>query len=301
MRGLMMDMPLMISDLLRHAARHHGSGEVVSKTVEQGAVHRYTYRDAQRARPQARQRPEKARRCACTTGWRRWPGTATGTSRSTMRSAGSGAVIHTINPRLFADQIVYIVEPRRGQGGVRRPDLRAAGREARAAARHRCSHFVAMTDRAHLPRGSIPKLALPTRTCWSARPTDFDVARASTSARPRALCYTSGTTGNPKGVLYSPPLDRPARLRGRAARRAQPSRARRGAAGGADVPRQRLGHALRLRPGRRQAGLPGPAPRRQEPARAVRDAKGSHARAACRRCGSACSTTCSEQKLRSRR
>ena len=51
MHGLMMDMPLMISDLLRHAARHHGSGEVVSKTVEQGSVHRYAYREAhERAR-----------------------------------------------------------------------------------------------------------------------------------------------------------------------------------------------------------------------------------------------------------
>ena len=48
MHGLMMDMPLLISDLIRHADRHHGDTEIVSKTVEDGSIHRYSYREAHR-------------------------------------------------------------------------------------------------------------------------------------------------------------------------------------------------------------------------------------------------------------
>src|SRR5258707_1734602 len=48
MQGLMMDMPLLISDLIKHADRHHGDTEIVTKTVEDGSIHRYTYREAHR-------------------------------------------------------------------------------------------------------------------------------------------------------------------------------------------------------------------------------------------------------------
>src|SRR5574341_378239 len=78
MHGLMMDMPLLVSSLIRHADRWHGDTEIVSKTVE-GGMHRYTYREAHR----------RARRLAKALG-------------------ALGAVIHTINPRLFPDQIAYI-------------------------------------------------------------------------------------------------------------------------------------------------------------------------------------------------
>ena len=109
--------------------------------------------------------------------------------------AGSGAVIHTINPRLFPDQIAYIANHAEDKDRVLRPDVRAAGREARAAAEG--AKGCPMTDRAHMPTST--KLL-----CYEeliARATSSS-GRRSTSAPPRA-CYTSGTTGNPKGALYS--------------------------------------------------------------------------------------------------
>src|SRR5213083_3046061 len=106
MHGLMMDMPLLISGLLQHADRHHGDTEIVSKTVD-GSVHRYTYRDAHaRARKLAgalqRLGVQPGERIA-TLAWNSYRH-----FEIYYAVAGSGAVIHTINPRLFPDQIAYI-------------------------------------------------------------------------------------------------------------------------------------------------------------------------------------------------
>src|SRR5437762_6935818 len=106
MQGLMMDQQLLISSLIRHADRHHGAVEIVTKTVE-GSIHRYTYREAH----------ARARRLANALkklGVREHDRVAT-LAWNTHRhfeiyyaAAGSQAVIHTINPRLFPDQITYI-------------------------------------------------------------------------------------------------------------------------------------------------------------------------------------------------
>ncbi len=106
MQGLMMDMPLLVSGLLQHADRHHGDTEIVSKNVD-GSLHRYTYRDASaRARRLANalkrlgvQRHDRIATLAWN-GYRHF--------EIYYAVAGSGAVIHTINPRLFAEQIAYI-------------------------------------------------------------------------------------------------------------------------------------------------------------------------------------------------
>src|SRR6476646_8687740 len=106
MHGLMMDMPLLISGLIRHADRHHGATEIVSKTVE-GGIHRYTYREAHtRARRLANalqrlgvQHHDRVATLAWN-GFRHY--------EIYYAVAGSGAVIHTINPRLFPEQIAYI-------------------------------------------------------------------------------------------------------------------------------------------------------------------------------------------------
>src|ERR671927_409060 len=107
MLGLMMDRPLLVSDLLRHADRHHGAIEIVSKTVETGAIHRYTYHDAHvRARRVAnalKRLGVQASDRVATLGWNSYRH-----YEIYYAVAGSGAVIHTINPRLFPDQIVYI-------------------------------------------------------------------------------------------------------------------------------------------------------------------------------------------------
>jgi 3-(methylthio)propionyl---CoA ligase len=199
MRGLMMDMPLMISDLLRHAARHHGGGEVASKTVEQGAVHRYTYRDAhERARKLANALKRLGVAMHDRVATLAWNGYRH--FEIYYAAAGSGAVIHTINPRLFTDQIVYIAN--HAEDKVVFFDVTFAPLVEKLAPQlESVKHFVAMTSEAHLPRGNIPHL-LSYEELVEREAGDFDWP--SFDERTAAcLCYTSGTTGNPKGALYS--------------------------------------------------------------------------------------------------
>src|SRR5256885_4279030 len=130
MHGLMMTTPLMISSLIRHADRCHGDTEIVSRTVE-GPIHRYTYREAHsRARRLANtlvRRGVTPGECVATLAWN-------GYRHFELYYAvsGMGAVIHTINPRLFPDQITYIVQSCRGSLLLLRPDLRAAYRTSRS-------------------------------------------------------------------------------------------------------------------------------------------------------------------------
>ena len=199
MRGLMMDMPLLISDLIRHAERHHGAGEIVSKTVEGGTLHRSTYRRA----------AERSRRLAnalkslgvsmhdrvATLAWNGFRHFET-----YYAAAGSGAVIHTINPRLFEDQIVYIAN--HAEDKVVFFDVTFAPLLEKLAPRlPTVRHYVAMTDRAHMPKEKIPALACYEELVEGASAgfdwPSFDERTAA------CLCYTSGTTGNPKGALYS--------------------------------------------------------------------------------------------------
>ncbi len=131
MQGLMMDQQLLISGLLQHADRHHADAEIVSKTAD-GSVHRYTYRDAHaRARKLAsalqRLGVQPGERIA-TLAWNSYRH-----FEVYYAVAGSGAVIHTINPRLFPDQITYIAN----HAEDLRHHVRAAGREAAPAAEER--------------------------------------------------------------------------------------------------------------------------------------------------------------------
>src|SRR5438270_12768432 len=107
MLGLMMQWPLLISSLLRHADRCHADTEVVSRTVE-GPIHRYTYRDAHaRARKLANALTRlgvQPGECVGTLAWNGYRH-----FELYYGVSGMGAVIHTINPRLFHDQLVYIV------------------------------------------------------------------------------------------------------------------------------------------------------------------------------------------------
>jgi fatty-acyl-CoA synthase len=195
----MMQMPLLISSLLRHAERHHGEQEVVSRRVE-GDIHRTTYREmAARSRRMAKALAAlgvgRSDRVA-TLAWN-------GYRHMELYYAvsGSGAVLHTLNPRLHPDQVVYIADHAEDQ--VLFFDLTFLPLvEAIAGRVKTVKHFVAMTDRAHMP----PTDKIPGLKCYEELvegqddrfewPT-FDENLAS------SLCYTSGTTGNPKGVLYS--------------------------------------------------------------------------------------------------
>src|SRR5712692_8251138 len=198
MRGLMMDRPLLIGSLIQYAAEYHGDTEIVTRTVE-GPIHRYNYAAAER---RARQLAKALGRLGVGPGDR--VATIAWNSHRHFELyfaiSGIGAVCHTINPRLFADQLSYIVN--HAEDKVMFLDLTFVPiAEKMAALWGAVEHYVIMTDRAHMPptglpgalcyeelvAGETPDLAWP----------DFDENTAS------SLCYTSGTTGNPKGALYT--------------------------------------------------------------------------------------------------
>jgi len=205
LQGLMMDMPLLISSLIAHADRHHGDTEIVSRTVEgpdkdgRGAIHRSTYRAAhQRARQLAKALGALGVGQSERIGTLAWNGYRH--FETYFAVSGMGAVCHTINPRLFPDQLAYIINHAEDRYVLF--DLSFVPLvEKLAPVCPGVRGWVAMTDQAHMPQAAIPNLL-----CYEAllaAQTDafdwpqFDERLAS------SLCYTSGTTGNPKGVLYS--------------------------------------------------------------------------------------------------
>jgi acyl-CoA synthetase (AMP-forming)/AMP-acid ligase II len=198
MRGLMMDVPLTIASILKHGARFHGDVEIVSRTVE-GPIHRYGYADLA-------QRSARLAHALGALGVR--PGDRVGTlAWNTYRHvelyygvAGIGAVCHTINPRLHPDQIAFIAD--HAEDGVVFVDLTFVPLlESLAPRLPHVRAYVVMTAEA-----TMPDTRLPNALCYEtllaqgsdayAWPT-FDENTAS------GLCYTSGTTGSPKGALYS--------------------------------------------------------------------------------------------------
>jgi fatty-acyl-CoA synthase len=194
----MMEQPLRVSSLIAHAARHHGDTEIVSRTVE-GPIHRYTYAESQ----------ERAKRLANALGALGvGPGDRVGTlAWNGYRHfelyygvSGRGAVCHTINPRLFPEQIVYIIN--HAEDSCLFLDLTFVPLiEALADKLKPVRHYVILTDEAHMPETRLPD-PLCYETLLAARTADYDwpAIDENTAA---SLCYTSGTTGHPKGVLYS--------------------------------------------------------------------------------------------------
>ena len=198
MLGLMQDRPLLIQQIIEHAALNHGDTAIVSRRVE-GDIHRYTYRDAHR---RARQVAEALIALGIQPGDRIGTLAWNGYRHFELYYgiSGMGAVCHTINPRLFPEQIVYIVN--HAEDRLLFVDLNLLPAVEKLLPQlGTVRHVVAMTDRAHLPAGlEIPNLLVyeellqgkPGAYEWP----EFDERTAS------SLCYTSGTTGNPKGVLY---------------------------------------------------------------------------------------------------
>ncbi|MCX2860999.1 3-(methylthio)propionyl-CoA ligase [Paucibacter sp. PLA-PC-4] len=197
--GQMMAMPLLISSLIQHAARHSGETEIVSKRCE-GDLHRYTWRDAER---RSRQVAQALGRLGLSPGDRvatlAWNGYRH--LELYYGSSGSGLVCHTINPRLFPEQIIWISQDANDK--VLCFDLGFLPLVEKLSAQlPGIQHYVLMSDRAHMPAASsIPNLlcyeelveAEDGHYCWP----EFDENTAS------SICYTSGTTGHPKGAVYS--------------------------------------------------------------------------------------------------
>ncbi|MDM4766065.1 3-(methylthio)propionyl-CoA ligase [Pelomonas sp. SE-A7] len=197
--GQMMSMPLMISSLIQHAARHSGETEIVSKRVE-GDLHRYTWKDAEL---RSRKLAQAFARLGCRAGDRiatlAWNGYRH--LEIYYGSSGSQLVCHTINPRLFPEQITWIAND--AQDSVLCFDLNFLPLiEKLAPLLPTIKHYVLMCGRSHMPaQSSIPNLlcyeelveAEDGNYAWPV----FDENTAS------CICYTSGTTGNPKGAVYS--------------------------------------------------------------------------------------------------
>ncbi|HEY6513082.1 MAG TPA: 3-(methylthio)propionyl-CoA ligase [Burkholderiaceae bacterium] len=199
MNTSMMQQPLLISSLLTHAERHHGEQQIVSRRVE-GDIHRTNYRElAARSRRLANALAALGVQHGTRVATLAWNGYRH--MELYYAVSGSGAVLHTLNPRLHPDQVVWIAD--HAEDEVLCFDLTFLPLiEAIAGRVKTIKHFVAMTDRAHMPApGKVPGLLCYEELIADAAPEFtwpvFDENEAS------SLCYTSGTTGNPKGALYS--------------------------------------------------------------------------------------------------
>jgi fatty-acyl-CoA synthase len=197
MLGLMMRWPLMISSLIRHADQCHGDTEIVSRTIE-GPIHRYTYRDAHN---RARRLANALVRLGVVPGERVATLAWNGHRHFELYYAvsGIGAIIHTINPRLFHDQLTHIVN----HAGDRLVffDLTFLPLvEKLAPVCPGVTTWIALTDRAHMPASSLTLLCYEEIVATEHDDYDWPDLDEETAA---GLCYTSGTTGHPKGVLFS--------------------------------------------------------------------------------------------------
>ncbi|MFT3789948.1 MAG: 3-(methylthio)propionyl-CoA ligase [Rudaea sp.] len=199
MLGMMMNSPLLVSSILRHAAAYHGETQIVSRSVE-GQIHRYAYADLGR---RSQKLANALRRLGLQFGDR--VGTLAWNGYRHLELyygvSGSGLVCHTINPRLFREQIGYIVE-HAGDSVIFADPGFLPILEALADRLAGMKTIVVMTDAAHMPASEkLPNL-LCYETLIAQEADDFEwpVFDENTAC---GLCYTSGTTGAPKGVLYS--------------------------------------------------------------------------------------------------
>jgi len=196
--GQMMNEPLLISSIIKHADRYFGDNEIVSRRVE-GDIHRYTYRDChKRSRQLANALAGLGVRIGDRVATLAWNGYRH--MEAYYAVSGSGAVLHTINPRLHPEQMAYIVNHAEDQYLFF--DLTFLPLvEAIAPMCKTVKGFVAMCGREHMPKESKATL-LCYEELVEAASDDYEWPQFDENSA-SSLCYTSGTTGNPKGALYS--------------------------------------------------------------------------------------------------
>jgi 3-(methylthio)propionyl---CoA ligase len=198
MMGLMQDWPLLCHRIIDHAAIQHGDRRVISRSVE-GPLHETDYVAIRARALKVAQRLERdgirqGDRVA-TLAWNTWRHL-----EAWYGILGIGAVYHTVNPRLFPDQIVWIIN--HAEDRVVMTDLTFVPiLEQIADKLPTIERYVILTDAAHMPKTSLRNAVA--YEDWIAE-ADGDFAWASFDENTAAgMCYTSGTTGHPKGVLYS--------------------------------------------------------------------------------------------------
>ncbi len=198
MLGLMQDYPLLTHTILDHAAISHGEREQVTRSIE-GPIRRTTLADI-------RTRSLKVAKALANEGVRLGDRIATmawNTDRHVetwFGIMGNGAIYHTLNPRLFADQITYIVN--HAEDDIMFVDLTfipivEALKDRIASVRK----YIVLTDSDHMPTTSLPNAVA--YEDWIGAVDDDFAWKSFDENTAAGLCYTSGTTGNPKGVLYS--------------------------------------------------------------------------------------------------
>ena len=194
----MMQQPMLISSILEHAIVSHPNAEIVTRTVE-GPIHRYTYAEA------AKRSKQLANALGDKLGVKQGDRIATlawNTSRHYelyFGVSGMGAITHTINPRLFPEQIAYIV----GHAEDRYLFVDLTFLPLIEALKDKLPSLegvVVLTDREHMPESDLELLCYEELIADCSETYEWPELDENAGA---ALCYTSGTTGNPKGVMYT--------------------------------------------------------------------------------------------------
>jgi fatty-acyl-CoA synthase len=198
MLGLMQDWPLLCHRIIDHAAINHGERAVITRSIE-GPIHRTNYAEIRARSVRVAQRLDRdgiqlGDRVA-TLAWNTWRHL-----ESWYGILGLGAIYHTVNPRLFPEQIAWIVN--HAEDRVMMTDLTFLPLLEKIA--HHLptiERYIVFTDAAHMPATSL-RNAVPYEEWLAEADGDFTwkTFDENTAA---GMCYTSGTTGNPKGVLYS--------------------------------------------------------------------------------------------------